>query len=430
MTEKEKTARSDPEKVAILLTSAYPCGGLAERTFIEPELEPLLAAFECVYVVPGKAGGSQCPVPEGVAVDESYARSRQGWKGVLRFAWLSLGSGLFWRDLARRPVTVFQPRALARLVLTVGTARLLCAWLDGLVTREDIEPAATVLYSYWLGPTTLAACLCKEFDPSFTVISRAHGADVYEHRKTPPYFPCRDRYLRDVDRVFTVSDDGRRHLGQQYPAAKDRLETVRLGVADCGVRTGASRDGVIRVVSCSLIKPVKRLPLLVDGLRALGEAHPDRRIVWHHMGGGAGLNVLRASARSLPDNIMAELDGQVEPAEVLSYYRDHPVDLLINVSRSEGLPVSIMEAICCGIPVAAPAVGGIPEIISAETGMLMSANPSPREIAQAIWTMAADPDVNRPFRDAARKAWEARYDADTNFKHFVKRLQTLISTKG
>jgi len=44
--------------------------------------------------------------------------------------------------------------------------------------------------------------------------------------------------------------------------------------------------------------------------------------------------------------------------DVLNYYASNPVDVFINTSSSEGLPVSIMEAMSFGIPVIATNVGG------------------------------------------------------------------------
>ena len=64
---------------------------------------------------------------------------------------------------------------------------------------------------------------------------------------------------------------------------------------------------------------------------------------------------------SSPSNLRWTLHGQVPNAEVFNTYRSRPTDLFANTSLSEGIPVSIMEAQSCGIPILAPAVGGIPE---------------------------------------------------------------------
>ena len=55
--------------------------------------------------------------------------------------------------------------------------------------------------------------------------------------------------------------------------------------------------------------------------------------------------------------------GAMPHSKVLEYYQTHYTDLFIQASRSEGIPVSIMEALSYGTPVLATNVGGVAELL-------------------------------------------------------------------
>jgi glycosyltransferase involved in cell wall biosynthesis len=103
----------------------------------------------------------------------------------------------------------------------------------------------------------------------------------------------------------------------------------------------------------------------------------------------------------------------------MRYYRNTPIDLFMLTSRSEGVPVSIMEALSFGIPVFATAVGGVPEMVSDEVGCLLPMNPTVEEIAQKLLDfIALSPSERTVKRTAARSAWETNWDADVNYRKF------------
>ena len=62
---------------------------------------------------------------------------------------------------------------------------------------------------------------------------------------------------------------------------------------------------------------------------------------------------LEESIEKLHGNIKVDLMGNLPHEKVMSFYKDYAVNLFVNVSKSEGLPVSIMEAVSFGIPVRA-----------------------------------------------------------------------------
>jgi glycosyltransferase involved in cell wall biosynthesis len=99
--------------------------------------------------------------------------------------------------------------------------------------------------------------------------------------------------------------------------------------------------------------------------------------------------------------------------------------VFVNVSASEGLPVAIMEAMSCGIPVIAPAVGGIPEIVNSENGVLLPGDCHPRHVADAIWRVVRTDSAAR--RRRARETWREHCAAQSNYTHFVGRLQHVIA---
>ena len=68
--------------------------------------------------------------------------------------------------------------------------------------------------------------------------------------------------------------------------------------------------------------------------------------------------------------------GPISNNKVFELYRTTPIDLFINVSKSEGIPVSIMEALSVSIPVLATNCGGIEEIVNNEVGYIISSDPS------------------------------------------------------
>ena len=114
---------------------------------------------------------------------------------------------------------------------------------------------------------------------------------------------------------------------------------------------------------------MKRLELLIEALGMLAAEHPELHVVWNHLGDGPLRELAEAAATSaLAGRMEFTFRGQLTNSAVLDFYRRNPVDVFANVSASEGVPVSIMEAQACGIPVVATAVGGTPEIVSDRIG--------------------------------------------------------------
>ncbi len=402
----------------LLFTAEFPFGN--GEPYLEDEIAYLAARFPSVVIVPRGTPGTRRSLPENVRVDGSLAAlhgRRTAARTVLRL--------LRWRGTYEQIVRhagALRRRGATRRVLehAAGTLRVQ-QWLRRNQRRLAAETA--VAYAYWLHTEAAALVRSRRFFPGIAVVARAHGFDLYHERTDPPIQPFQLATVMGIDRVFTVSDHGCRYLTARYPAATDRVETRRLGVPDPGFVTARSEDGRFRVVSCSAIRPVKRLERLVDALAILGRGHPNLRVEWDHLGDGeSGAGIIARARSTLPATVRATFHGQLPRDRVLRYYRRHPVDVFVNVSESEGAPVSIMEALSFGIPVVAPAVGGIPEIVADGAGVLMSSAPAGSEVASALRAVRSEDR----FRAAdGRALWARRYSAPVNYARFAAELHGL-----
>jgi glycosyltransferase involved in cell wall biosynthesis len=112
------------------------------------------------------------------------------------------------------------------------------------------------------------------------------------------------------------------------------------------------------VVCVSRLSPEKGVDVLLDAWARLGI--PGARLVV--VGGGAQMDALRARARALGVDSSVDLAGS-RPHEMIPDWLA-AADLAVLPSRSEGHPNAVVEALACGRPVVASAVGGVPEIIT------------------------------------------------------------------
>ncbi|WP_309065058.1 glycosyltransferase [Microbacterium sp.] len=240
-------------------------------------------------------------------------------------------------------------------------------------------------------------------------VVRAHGYDLYEERAAEGYLPVRPFLFRRADRILTISEDGARYLGSRHKHVRGRIAVSRLGVFGPDRPPLHPPGDRITIVSCSAVSDIKRVGLILDAVRALADAGVDRPVHWLHFGDGPLMRELRESIMDLPESVTVELRGQVANAEVLDFYRRQRVDLFVNVSTTEGVPVSIMEAIAHGIPVVATAVGGTPEIVGRElgTGDVVASYATAPEIASTMRSVIEAPSGSF----APREFWEREYDA-------------------
>ncbi|HEX7050667.1 MAG TPA: glycosyltransferase [Longimicrobiales bacterium] len=407
----------------ILFTRAFPFGNA--ESFLETEVDYLAEAFSHAWIVPRSVDGRSRPVPRGVLVDTSLAeRHRRAGRKLAKAA--RVLSPMLVRDVLARGRTGLNQRAWRRALEFRASAARAEKWLQDRLAPLERAGCKPVLYSYWLQPETLAAVLFKRHDPRVVVATRAHGGDLYEHRHEPSYLPFRPAIFAGADRVYCVSEHGRRYLAERYPQYEDRFRLARLGVDAPGFVTSPSRDGRFRIVSCSFMVPLKRIDLLIDSIAEFAGRRPSGQVVWHHIGDGPKRMELEAHCRArLGDHVEWRLLGALPNADVIAYYRAHPVDAFVNVSASEGVPVSIMEAQSCGIPVIATAVGGTPEIVNDDNGILLPEDPDPPCVARALEKLASDPERAARWRGASRATWAACCDAGRNYRDFARELHAL-----
>ena len=411
----------------ILFTTSFPYDFTAEYAFIGPEIRRLVRRFDRILVVPRMCAGKQLPLPAGVEADLRYAETLQANASPRRMLELAFRSHPFLSEIRAHPALLFSSAKLLKLILFSARAELTRSWTKQMLAAQRIDVNACVLYSYWFDHTPTGLAMLRQEFPGAKLVSRAHGYDIYERYYFPHYWPYRRETLALLDAVFVASDAGRDYFQKRYPEYSSKFETTHLGIEDPGFLTKPSEDGIFRIVSCSYIVPVKRLDLLLDGIVTAARLRPGQRFEWLHFGDGKGMQSFqRQVTRKLPSNVQSRLSGYVPNAEIMQHYRDHTVDVFVNVSRTEGgAPVSIQEAIGCGIPVVATAVGGNPEIVSEKNGILLDANPTPGEIAAALLKIWDNPVLAASLRRGSRQVWETGYNAEANFRAFAERLKSI-----
>lgn len=158
----------------------------------------------------------------------------------------------------------------------------------------------------------------------------------------------------------------------------------------------------------------------------------------HHfkaMGGTADLAVFGADR--LPDGFDSRIlgDGRVhllgeirEPDHLANVYA--AADVMIVPSRSENLPFTVMESLACGTPVAAFAVGGIPELVNrVEHGIL--ADPFDcRQLAEGIISLLQrDAIVAEQCSKIMRTSMEEQFSTGLQAKRYQLLYQELLQER-
>ncbi len=283
------------------------------------------------------------------------------------------------------------------------------------------------LYSYWLYINAGVACQLKKyfFEKGINVktFSRAHGFDIYEERRKYNYLPCRKELFNNLDRVFPCSDDGTKYLKNKFSNYSNKIKTSYLGTYDHGIRKYEVNE-VFHIVSCSRMSKVKRVELIVE---ALSQINTKRLIKWTHIGSGEEFEKIKNMASSKLKKIDVQLIGSISNEEVYNFYLNNNVDLFINVSSSEGLPVSIMEATSFGIPVIATNAGGTGEIVINDvSGKLIEINFETKELASLISEFSEKNENSYiKLRTSTRSLWEEKYQAPKNYVKFVSLVKEI-----
>ncbi|WP_040165455.1 glycosyltransferase [Microbacterium gorillae] len=387
----------------VLFTNDYPYA-TGDVVFVDKEIDALAARFDDVVVFchARDTSAGRVPMPANVTLGGNlFERSADdSLFAPLHPRMLGLLAQAAWREL-------IAGRLLSHVRLFLMGARVGITQARRPAVRAAIAgDRDTVAYAFWgmgggLGLAWLTGVRGRAV--------RLHRYDLYEDRAPGGYLPFRRQLFARADRVMAISDDGARSLTQNYRDRKLDAKTVvsRLGVPG-PVELNRPVPSTERVVvSCSAITPIKRVDLILDALRALPDLDADHPVRWVHFGSGPLAAELAASATDLPVGLTVDLRGQTPNADIAAFYASTRVDAFVNASTSEGIPVSIMEAIAYDIPVVATAVGGTPEIVGVElgSGELVAADASATTFAQVIGRVLTNPDAYHP-----RELWQREYD--------------------
>jgi len=216
-----------------------------------------------------------------------------------------------------------------------------------------------------------------------------------------------NRFLmrRVFDMTVAVSNDIAHSLAERSGVPAKRLSTIVNGI---DVRNGSSKKtrtsvDAFTIGSAGRLFPVKDYPLMVDVARMTCAARPNARFVLAGDGPEKGAIHDRIKACGLENRFT--LLGHVD--DMQAFYAG--LDIYINTSIHEGMPMTVLEAMACRIPVVAFAVGGLSEIISHGHDGYLIQNRDAQEFSQRLVELIDDPDRLGTFGENAGSTVRNRF---------------------
>ena len=286
-----------------------------------------------------------------------------------------------WPVMTMNKTLGFKPGLAVRLAKTLRTIR-----------PHVVHTHNTAAYLYGT-PASLIARVPR-------VIHTRHGRRL--HASARGRFAFRG-LAKFVNRVVSVSEDTHRltlREGINEPKAMVIRNGVDLGRFPLRPARTCTGPGSNRLVVVARLSPEKDIATLIHAVSLVRETRPDWTL--DVVGDGPERSSLEALTLTLGIETLVRFHGQQQDvARMLS-----DASIFVLPSRTEGISLTLLEAMATGLPVVACRVGGNPEVIvDGETGILVPPR-EPRLMADAILQIQSDMESARRMGNAGRERVE------------------------
>lgn len=294
------------------------------------------------------------------------------------------------------------------------------------IAQTAAQRGATLLHCHQYSPFVYGR-IAKYWNPALKLIYTEHG----RLSDAPP--PWKRRLVNPIlarfdGPIVAVSDELRSYmLASRFPDR--RVSVVHNGIAAGTLPSPAERRNARRTLrvdddefvamTVARLDPVKDLGTLLEAFAIVRRDIPGARLFMV----GDGLERETLAARIARD----DLAGCV----TLTGYRSDvrallpAADLYVNSSISEGISITILEAMASGLPVVATAVGGTPEVVDRTTGVLVPIR-HPDRLAAAILALANDRARRGAYGEAGRRRVVAAFTIERMVGDYARMYRRLL----
>jgi glycosyltransferase involved in cell wall biosynthesis len=187
----------------------------------------------------------------------------------------------------------------------------------------------------------------------------------------------------------------------------------------------AAADGTAKDVDVLFVGglvPCKRVDVLLRAVAQVRRTHPELRAVV--VGGGEGRGALERLASALGLGANVTFAGEETPDAVARWLGRSR--LFILTSEVEGLPMAMVEALSCGVPVIVPDVGDVTTVARDGENAWVVRDPAPERYAEALATLLDDEPRRRRLAEGARASRE-RFRKDYSLGAGIAAWRTALS---
>lgn len=305
--------------------------------------------------------------------------------------------------------------------------------LTSKIVQVSLDERLDIVHAHYAIPHATAACLARQIiavrhhGAAPRVVTTLHGTDITVLGPDPSYSEIIAFGIEQSDGVTAVSrslrDDTRRALGVSCDIR------VIHNFIDCKayqrreastVRNRLAPGGEALLIHVSNFRPVKRVTAIVEIFARVRRVQPARLVL---VGDGPDAGAAQRVARQLgvADDVLF-LGEQDALVPLLS-----AADVFLLASSQESFGLAALEAMACGVPVVATAVGGVPEVVEHGVSGFLHPQDDLDGMAGSVLALLGDTGLLRRIGDGARQAAHERYCEEMVVPQYETYYQDLLS---
>jgi len=321
-----------------------------------------------------------------------------------------------------------------------GTGPPYAMALTSKIIKVATDSKLDLIHAHYAIPHAMAAYMAREI-AGIPYVVTLHGSDVHSLGQDPAYKPVVQHTIEKADAVTAVSEFLKKKAHEELGIEREihvipnfiditkfsHLNGVRLYVESGCVGLRKEEEAIELnpeekiLLHASNFRKVKRVVELVEIMRIVVDHFQKARLIIAGDGPTRIEVERKIEALDLCNNIHL-LGVKSNMQEIMC-----SADLFLLNSTLEGMPLVLLEAMACGLPVITTPAGGIPELVRPGTDGMVTKGFDQEEYAQAIIELLENDEKRKNLGKAGRKRVEDSFAAERVVSMYERVFEDILS---